>query len=253
MPIPISVILLTKNSHRHIRTCLEALRDFDEVVVCDNGSEDDTLEIVASFSHTRLIKSPFIGFGPLRLLATQHARNDWIFAVDSDEVVSPTLCAEIAALPLNPQCIYTISRRNHFAGKPIRGCGWHPDVVLRIFNRTITGYNTYPVHESVEKPLGTQIVRLKNRLDHYPYEGVGELVDKMQRYSDLYAQQYTGRRHVAVPLIAIKTLVTFLRDYLLRGGFRDGAEGFLISASNAHGVFYKYMKLREANRSLKNN
>jgi len=45
MKIPISVIVLTKNSARHVEACLASVRSFDEVVVYDNGSEDETLDI----------------------------------------------------------------------------------------------------------------------------------------------------------------------------------------------------------------
>ena len=247
--IPISVILLTRDSAEHIHSCLEALQAFEEVVVYDNGSKDATLAIVQEFDNVTLVQGPFIGFGPLRQLATQQARHDWIFAVDSDEVVSTELRDEIATLRLDTGYVYTVSRRNHFAGKPIRCCGWHPDFVIRLFNRKVTAYNDLPVHESVEVTVALQVEKLQNRLDHFPFEDVAALINKMQHYSSLYAQQHVGKRHASASLAMVKAFVAFLKNYILRGGFLDGAEGLLISVSNANGVFYKYMKLRESNQN----
>jgi hypothetical protein len=37
-------------------------------------------------------------------------------------------------------------------------------------------------------------------------------------------------------------LWTFFRTYVLRGGFLDGREGFLLAVANAEGTYYRYMK-----------
>jgi glycosyltransferase involved in cell wall biosynthesis len=250
--IPISVQILTKNSGKVIGRCLTGLTDFDEVLLCDNGSEDDTLTIAAEFSNVTIIKNLFIGFGPLRQLATGHARHDWILAVDSDEVVSPALCKEISKLDLsNPNNTWKINRRNHFNGRHIRGCGWSPDWITRLFNRNVTGYNDNLVHESVNIPKELTLLPLHEGLDHYPYNHASELIDKMQRYSDIYAQQHAGKRQVGMVMILLKTLAAFVKGYLLHGGIRDGEAGLLICLSNANGVFYKYIKLREKNCALR--
>ncbi len=251
MSIPLSVMVLTKDSGRRIRAVLAALRDFDEVVVYDNGSSDDTLDIVREFANVTLIQGPFTGFGPMRRLATEKARHDWIFAVDSDEVVSKQLRDEIAGLFLEPKLVYSISRRNHFAGKPISCCGWSPDRVVRIFNRNSTGYCEKQVHESVTLSPNLTVVELDNRLDHFPFDSVRELVDKMQRYSCLWADDHAGKRDASAFGAIFKGFVAFLKNYFLKRGFLDGAEGLLISVANAGGVFFKYMKLREANLAKK--
>jgi hypothetical protein len=36
---------------------------------------------------------------------------------------------------------------------------------------------------------------------------------------------------------------TFVQTYLMRGGFLDGREGFMLAVSNAEGVYYRYLKL----------
>ena len=243
--IPISVIVLTCNSARYIDGCLTSIRDFAEVVVYDNGSTDETLEIVRRFSNVNLVQGPFAGFGPMRRLATRHAKYDWILALDSDEIITAELLEEIKSLALDPQEVYTISRRNHYRGVAVRCCGWSPDFVIRLFNRKSTEYDDRPVHESVILPPEIQIRKLRGCINHYPFDDVAGLIDKMQQYSDLYAQQHANTRRASTLMATLKALVAFLKNYFIQGGVLEGPVGFLIAVSNANGVFYKYMKLRE--------
>src|SRR5579872_2385874 len=79
----ISVCMLTKNAEATLAPTLDSLKGFAEVVVLDNGSSDQTLEIAKKYPNVRIEHSPFIGFGPLRNLAARFAKNDWILAIDS--------------------------------------------------------------------------------------------------------------------------------------------------------------------------
>jgi len=240
----ISVTILTKNSQKYLKQCLDALGNFDEVLILDNGSNDKTLEIVAGYENVTLIEHSFIGFGPMKNLAAEKARNDWIFSVDSDEIVSEVLVDSIRELdPVQVSRVYTIDRLNHYNGKPIRCCGWYPDIVMRLFNRTYTHFNDAMVHESLLLKPDTQKTALAGTLKHYPFDDIGSLISKMQSYSTLYAQQ---SEKTSSPLKAFgRATFAFFKNYFLQKGFLCGYEGLVISVSNANGVFYKYMKLYE--------
>jgi len=67
-------------------------------------------------------------------------------------------------------------------------------------------------------------------------------------FSDRFAEQYRGKKSASAPKALIHGLATFIRLYILKGGFLDGYAGFLIAISNAYGTLYKHLKLREANR-----
>ncbi len=240
----ISVTILTKNSQKYLKQCLDALEDFDEVLILDNGSNDRTLEIAAGYANVTLIEHPFIGFGPMKNLATEKARNDWIFSVDSDEIASEVLVDSIGQLDQTRiSRVYTIDRLNHYNGKPIQCCGWHPDIVMRLFNRTYTRFNDAMVHESLILKPDTQKFALAGTIKHYPFDDIESLISKMQSYSTLYAQQ-SGKTSSPLKAFARATF-SFFRNYFLKKGFLCGYEGLVISVSNANGVFYKYMKLYE--------
>src|SRR5690606_41299485 len=73
-PDMITVTMLTRNSSRFVEKALAALAGFDEILVLDNGSTDDTMEIARRFPNVQLIEHEFIGFGPLKTLAADAAR-----------------------------------------------------------------------------------------------------------------------------------------------------------------------------------
>ncbi len=246
----ISVTILTKDSERHLKSCLDALREFNEVLIVDNGSSDDTLKIAAGYPNVRIIEHEFTGFGPLKNFAIEQAKNDWIFSIDSDEVATEKLIESIKALdPAEKESIYTIGRLNHYGKKPIKCCGWYPDMVMRIFNRTHTRFSDTLVHESLIVPPGSREAVLEGELLHYPFESVESLIAKMQSYSTLYAMQSDKPSSPAKAFL--RAAFAFFKNYFLQRGFLCGYEGLLISVSNANGVFYKYMKLYEKQRGAK--
>lgn len=239
--IPISVTILTKNSSKHIRNVLNALTSFDEVLVYDNGSSDNTLEIVREFNNARIETGPFFGFGPTHNHATSLAKHDWVLSVDSDEIVSPELTKEIAGLTLDPATIYSIPRKNYYNGKWIKGCGWYPDRVFRLYNRKQSSFSDAQVHESLNTH-GMKIHALKSHLMHYSYDSIEQFLAKMQTYSTLYAQQNKGKKSSLSKAIT-HGFAAFFKSYFIKRGFLDGKEGFIISLYNAHTSYYKYLKL----------
>lgn len=250
MPDPraVSATVLTKNSEKLISDCLASLTALPEVIVLDNGSTDRTLEIASGFSNVRIHRSEFIGFGPLKNLAASLASNDWIFSVDSDEIVSPALAQNILGHKLSSKQIGTVHRRNHYRGRLIDACGWQNDISRRLYNRQHTRFSETLVHESL---VGDgKRVRISGDLDHYPFESASELLEKAQFYSTLFARENRFRKHASVSKAVVKAATTFVRDYLFKRGFLYGQDGLLIAASNANGAFYKYAKLYEENQKL---
>lgn len=242
----ISLCILTKNAATTLRETLDSTRDFSEVVLLDNGSTDETLELAQTYPNVRIHHHPFIGFGPLRNEAAKKASSDWILALDSDEVISPSLQQEILSLSLqDPTQVYAIQRHNHYNGKHIRGCGWDNDWVNRLYNRNFTSYSDAPVHESVVLK-GQSPTRLKHPLHHTPYRSISDFLHKMQQYSSLFAEQYKHTKKSSLAKAIGHGFFAFFRSYFLKNGWRCGKEGFEISVYNGNTTFYKYLKLKEA-------
>lgn len=246
----ISVTVLTKNSQKYLREVLSSLQKFDEVIIYDNGSSDQTLEIARSFPNVSIHKGLFLGFGPTHNLASSLARNEWILSIDSDEIVTEELAEEILKLDLDKEKVYAFSRHNEYNGKFIKWCGWYPDRQVRLYNRSVTRFSEAEVHESVVTK-GLQIVLLNSFLRHYSYEKTSDFLAKMQSYSDLFAKQNAGKKKSSPMTAVLHSFYAFIKSYLIKRGFMGGYEGFMISAYNAQTAFYKYIKLYEANQSIK--
>jgi glycosyltransferase involved in cell wall biosynthesis len=248
---PISATILTKNSEPLLEDVLAALDWCDEIVVLDTGSTDGTLAIAALFANVSLhqLGGRFPGFGRAHRQAVELARNDWILSIDSDEIVSPGLAAEIAALSLDPQTVYTIPFQNFYNGKHITTCGWAPDRHERLFNRTATNFCTSEVHERVQS-AGLIVKPLRQVIAHYSYQSTSDFLRKMAAYSQLFAEQNGGRKKASPAKAVARSVWAFFKSYVLERGCLQGCEGLTISAYKSQVVFWKYLMLHEANRRV---
>ena len=246
---PISATILTKNSAPLLAEVLASLDWCNEVVILDTGSTDGTLSIAASFANVSLhqLRGSFPGFGRAHRHAVGLARNDWILSVDSDEIVSPELAAEIAALPLDPRTVYAIPFQNYYNGKHITTCGWSPDRHERLFNRTVTDFCASEVHERVQT-AALAVISLQNPISHYSYRSIDDFLRKMSAYTHLFAAQHAGKKDASAAKAVARSVWAFVKSYVLEGGFLQGGEGLTVSAYKSQVVFWKYLMLHERNR-----
>jgi len=230
MNTPITVTMLVKNAERCLAEALNALASFNEVLLLDNDSTDNTLTIAAQYPNVTLHHHPFDGFGNMKNRAAALAKNDWILNIDSDEIITPELLASIQQADLTqPENIYP----------------------PRLHNRTHTQYNQRAVHEALIIPQGIRPQLLQGNLNHYTYDSIEALISKMQQYSSLYAEQNAGQK-TSSPLAALMHGAwSFIRSYLLKSGWKHGADGLTICLTQAAGSYYKYAKLNERNRAIK--
>ena len=100
-----------------------------------------------------------------------------------------------------------------------------------------------PAGRAVSVPYNGSVARLTEPLMHNPVSRLEDALSRMDRYSTAGAEQLVmaGKRVTFMSGI-FHGLWTFLRLYLLRGGFLDGREGFLLAVANAEGTYYRYMK-----------
>lgn len=240
----ISVIILTCNNEKTIKATLDSVKSFNEVILFDTGSKDKTLEIAKNYPRVQVLRTSFIPFGKLRNLAASYAKNDWILAIDSDEVVTDALCKEIQNLVLKENTVYNFPRHNFYNHKQIKTCGWHPEKCIRLYNRQNTSFDTAFVHEGVNV-LNQKILTLRAPLYHYPYENLDDFLKKMSLYANLFAEENYQKKKSSIAKAICHGTFHFLRSYIFRYGFIQGKEGFIISWYQGMSAFYKYLKLWE--------
>ncbi|MBU2539064.1 MAG: glycosyltransferase family 2 protein [Proteobacteria bacterium] len=245
--MPLSVAIITKNEEDRLPDCLASVSFADEVVVVDSGSTDKTVEIAHAFGATVHDES-WQGFGRQKQLAIDRCRHDWVLVLDADERVSSEAQAEIAEVLAAGSCVaYSFPRKNYFCGQWLKHAGWWPDRVVRLFRKDSAKMSPRSVHENLEVhgPVG----QLAHPLIHHANNGLKQTLSKVNHYSsagaaELFAQGKTA----SVPKAFLRAAWAFIYGYILRGGFLDRGEGFIMAVSDFMNVFFKYAKLRELQR-----
>ncbi len=241
----LSVTVITRNEASDIGEALKSVAWADELIVVDSISTDDTVAIARQ--HTdRVIVREWPGYVTQKNYAASLASHNWILSLDADERVTPGLAGEIqATLRDAPSCSgYRMPRVTWHLGRWIRTTDWYPDYQLRLYDRRAAQWTGRYVHEamSVRGPVGG----LRGELQHFAYRDIADHLETIDRYTTYAARQMheTGRRAGFVDL-AVHPPLAFLRNYVARGGIRDGVPGLIISAMNAYYVFLKFAKLSE--------
>lgn len=239
----LSVIIITKNEAAHIADCIASVRFADEIIVVDSGSTDGTRELAAGLGAKVTLTQDWPGFGRQKNRALDLATCDWVLSIDADERVTPELAQTIQQELANPRAqAYKIARLSNFGGRWIRHSGWWPDHVLRLFKRGTARFKDVAVHESVQ--TSSAIVTLDSHFLHYPYADLETFIAKINHYSSEAAAMMHARGKTTSVLGATGHAVwTFIRIYLIRRGFLDGKEGFILAAMGAAGSFFRYNKL----------
>jgi glycosyltransferase involved in cell wall biosynthesis len=241
----LSVTVITRNEAAGIGEALQSVAWADELIVVDSGSTDDTA-LVARRHTDRVFVREWPGYVAQKNYAASIASHDWILSLDADERVTPALAGEIkSVLAGSPSHTgYRMPRVTWHLGRWIRTTDWYPDYQLRLYDRRAAEWTGGYVHESValRGPAG----RLRGELQHFAYRDIADHLETIDRYTTYAARQLqeTGR-HAGLLDLAVHPPLAFLRNYLLRGGIRDGVPGFVISAMNAYYVFLKFAKLWE--------
>jgi len=238
--------MLTKNSSQTIEKVLEGIKDFDEIIILDTGSDDNTLDIVKNYKKAKVFFEKFNGYGHLRNLGAKYAKNDWILAIDSDEIININLKDEILKTKLNPSFLYGFYFHNHYNQKLIKCCGWYPEKHLRLYNKNKTKFSEDLVHEKL-LDKGFKVNYFKTPIKHFPYRKIDDFLQKMSRYTTLFAIQNKDKKKSSLLKAVFHGFFAFLKSYILKKGFLAKKEGLIISVYNAHTAFYKYLKLSEIN------
>ena len=246
-------MIITLNAASQLDACLSSLAFADEIVVVDSGSTDDTLAIARRHG-ARVIAQDWLGFGAQKQFAVGQAAHDWVLCLDADERVTPALQESIAKTlggqGSSSTPAWRMARANVFMGRVLRHGEGYPDWNLRLFDRRHARWSDDPVLENVGPASGVSVGTLAGDLMHESSETLSSYLAKQNRYTDLQAQRLheQGRRASAVRM-ALAPLARFLKFYVFRLGFLDGAPGLVHILIGCQNSLMKYAKLRELTRA----
>ena len=249
MDARLSAVVLTQNVAGLMPRCLGALAFADEIVVVDAHSEDGTDRIAEELG-ARVVRNPWPGFAAQRRFGIEHARGEWVFMCDSDEVVTPELAAEMRALVdsagVETPDGFRIRRRNHYMGRPIRHGPWAGDRQLRLFRHSVGRVTEQAVHEGIV--VDGEPGALDAVLDHYTHHSLSDSIERINRYTTLEARDRAHRRRIGVLDPLLPPAGVFLNYFVRRGGWRDGMAGFMLAATTAMYKALLYIKIRVIQR-----
>ncbi len=245
--VKLSVIIITRNEAVNIRACMERVRFADEIVVVDSDSTDGTADICREFG-AKVFNQPFAGYGRQKNAALDRANGEWVLSVDADERVPEALREEICAAIAAPVAEgYRVARRNYVGDAWIRHGGWYPDYSVRLFRRDRGRFGERTVHEAVE--INGRVATLRNDLEHRTCQDFEEFARRQERYAELAAAEMAKRsRHAGALDVWLRPVYTFIRSYLLRGGFLDGTNGWKLACIYTRYTRSKYRHLQAAQR-----
>lgn len=247
--IPLSVAIITKNEEENIRACLESVAFAGQIVVVDSGSTDATLAIAAEFG-CDIYREGWFGFGRQKQIAIDRCVKPWVLLLDADERIPPETAEFIKEIVMSSDAKtagFSFPRKNYFQGRWIRHAGWWPDRVLRLFRRDAGRMTDAAVHEAVE--VRGAVKNLDAVIEHYTESGLDKILQKIDRYSTLGAQEAFAAGKRSSPASAFfRAALTFLQDYFLRLGILDGRQGLTLAVTDSVNKFFKYAKLSELQR-----
>jgi len=241
----LTAIVPAFNEEESLGDCLDSVAFADEILVVDSFSTDRTVTIAREHD-ARVIQREYGYSASQKNWAIPQAAHEWILLVDADERVTPALRDEILdVLRAGPAADgYWVRRDNFFLGRHIRHCGWGSDTVVRLFRRDVSRYQDRQVHAEIELP--GPLPTLRNPLEHHTFRSFHQYWGKLDRYSDWGARQMhlEGRRTGAAGIL-FRPVGRFIRMYLLKLGFLEGAHGVALSLLGAFTVYLKYARLWE--------
>ena len=246
----VSVIVITLNEADRLTATLQALQWAQEIIVVDAGSTDGTLAIAHQWA-TRVEHRDWSGFGAQKNHALSLASLPWVLSIDADERVTPELAQEIQAFVNRDGDGYlaaNLPRLSRYCGRDIHHSGWWPDPVCRVFKRGHARFSDDLVHEKIIS-IGP-VWNFQGLLMHDSFQNLDQVLHKLNQYSREGALnlQRKGKKSGLGKAIG-HGLWAFFRTYVLRRGFLDGREGFILAVSNAEGTYYRYLKLMYLNES----
>jgi len=245
---PLSVTVITKNEARQIAGALDSVSWADEIIVVDSRSDDATVEIARRYTNQVVVRD-WPGYIDQKNYAASIASHDWILSLDADERVTPELASNIRALMASEpsSAAFRIPRVSWHLGRWIRTTDWYPDYQTRLYDRRRAQWTGKYVHEAVT--VQGAIGQLRGELQHYPYRDIADHLETIDRYTTYAARQMQeSGRQAGFADVALHPPLAFLRNYIAKGGIRDGVPGFIISALNSYYVMLKFAKRWELDK-----
>ncbi|KKP40291.1 MAG: glycosyl transferase 2 [Candidatus Peregrinibacteria bacterium GW2011_GWC2_33_13] len=243
----ISVVINTLNAEKYLEGCLESVKNFDEIIICDMYSTDKTTEIAQKFD-CKIVYHEKIGYvEPARNFAISQAARDWIFVVDADEIIPEKLVEFLKNFAQEQEknnfqyTTVAIPRKNWFFGKFVNG-DWAIDRPIRFFKKGSVNWkdeiHLFPKVDGqiFEIPMENEELTMI----HYQCASISDLVNKANIYTNFEVKKWIDSYYnFSILSLIFEPFGVFLRMYFRQGGYKDGIHGFILAL--IRGYLYRFL------------
>ncbi len=242
----LSVSIISFNEEDNIARTLQALAGLaDEIVLLDSFSTDRTTEIAAAMG-AKVFQEPWAGYLAQKNSALEKCSGEWILSLDSDEVLTPELTANIKAALADPAGVngYILKRRTVYMGRTLK-YAWQPDRHLRLARRNAQPrWSGTDPHESLK--VEGRTADLEGFVLHYSYRDFAVHMAKTQKYAQGAAKTYLSKGKKARRRdFLIRPPFALFKRLVLQQALRDGVPGIIAAFSTALYTYMKYAFLWE--------
>ncbi|MBW7852380.1 MAG: glycosyltransferase family 2 protein [Rhodospirillales bacterium] len=230
-PPRLSALVVAHDEEEQLEACLERLAFADEIVVVLDKCTDGSKAIAERRAH-RIVEGSWTLEGPRRNAGLDACTGDWILEVDADERVPAALGEEIrAAIGAAPPGYFLVPFDNYVGDRLVRhgwGGSWGVSAAPRLSARGCKRWGDQRIHPSLE--LKGRRGVLRTPIDHYVDRNISDMIARLDRYTTARARDLRDRGEVGNLADNLRRLVSrFLKCYIRRKGYREGAYGLLIA------------------------
>jgi len=244
-PRSISTIIITQDEEVRTGKAICSCQAFsDEIIVVDGGSKDSTVQRAQELG-CKVFINPWPGYAKQRRFGIDQAQHDWVFMIDSDEVVSEELAQSIAAWK-HTQTLkadaFSVDRIGDFLGKWLTS---RADYQIRLFNKTIFQVTDVLVHESIDSGENP-VIQLEGVLWHYGFRSISDHVVRFNKYTDLESQKdYLVGKRFSLARLLFKPPARFVQVYIVHQLYSKGLAGLSVALLKVYYDLLKEIKLYE--------
>jgi len=232
----VTCTLIVRNERDRVERAIQSVLGIvDEVLVVDSGSTDDTVSLCEALG-AKVIYNPWIGFGPQKRFAEDHASNDWILNLDADEWLPAPLRKELEAILsrwLPPTRSFRVRTRIVYPGReaPAPFADFHK--YIRLYNKTTTRFRASLAHDEV--PPTQDVVQLEADVFHKSYRSVAHILTKTISYYELQKTENKKLGYDKYVRALFEFPFQFTKYYFIRRHVFGGFDGFVYSVTLAVG------------------
>ncbi len=240
----ITFIIFANNEEARIEPMLKCLQGHGKIIVIDNYSFDNTLNIAKKYTN-EIYQHKNIGYvenEQTMEFALSKIKTKWAYLAYVDELIPQSLMELLKKVAAEDRYdIVEIYRRNFMYGQEVFNYGKHH---LRMFVKDSVDFSGNIVHKLGKHKVGTdRVLRIPKGANtsiwHFSSYNTERLELTHNRYANLEALQrheVLGQKFSGVRAI-FKLLFYFFGTYIGLGGFRGGWPGLFVSLQIAYFKF----------------